>query len=392
VPRVDQSPLPVRDQFLPFHRPCIGDEEIAAVGEVLRSGWLTTGKQAQALQEAFARELGVPHALAVNSCTAALHLALELFRLAPGDEVLLPTTTFASTANVVVHAGATPVFCDIDPETLTLDPADAEARITERTRAIIAVHLAGHPCDMTRLGALAARHQLFLLEDAAHAIETVYDGRRAGAFGDAAAFSFYATKTLTTGEGGMLTVGDQAWLDEARALSLHGLSKDAWRRYDEDGGLHYEVVAAGYKYNMPDVLAAIGVQQLRKVEKFYARRRQLVERYTAGLAGLPLRWQPIDVPGGRHAHHLFMIVLDDAVRTTRDALATELRARRIGTSLHFLPLHGQPFYRPAASRQAPRPVAEQVAGRALSLPLFPDMTDADVDYVVSHLRDALAAG
>jgi dTDP-4-amino-4,6-dideoxygalactose transaminase len=385
------TPSSNRPDFLPFHRPAIGDEEIAAVAEVLRSGWLTTGERARALESAFAAEIGVPQAAAVSSCTAALHLALQLLGVEPGDEVLLPTTTFAATANVVVHLGARPVLCDIDPETLCLDPDDLAARVTERSRVIVPVHLGGHPCDMDAIAAVAERHGLKILEDAAHAIETEWRGRRAGTIGDAGAFSFYATKTITTGEGGMLVSRHQQLIEEARVLSLHGLSRDAWRRYTREGDALYEVVAAGYKYNLPDVLAAVGCVQLRRLSQMFEARRSHVERYAAGLAGLPLTWQPPEVPAGRHAHHLFVIQLAPEAPLDRDRLVAELKARQIGTSIHFRPLHLQPFYQQQLGyRTGELPRSETVYAGTLSLPLFPDMTAADVDYVVTQLAELLS--
>jgi perosamine synthetase len=358
---------------------------VRAVSEVLRSGWLTTGARARAFEDAFRSEVGARHALAVSSGTAALHLALRLFEVGPGDEVLVPTTTFASTANVVEHVGARPVFCDIDPVTLNIDARAMARRVTERTRAIIPVHLGGYPCDMDAILEVAEQHDLKVLEDSAHAIETELGGRRAGTMGDAGAFSFYATKTLTTGEGGMLTFAADAWTADARALSLHGLSRDAWRRYTKDGGLTYDVLVPGYKYNLPDVLAAIGLVQIGKLRARYLERRALVLAYTAALESLPLCWQPVDPPGGRHAHHLFMVVLEEGI--DRDALAARLKERQIGTSLHFKPLHLQSYYAERYGHcQGDFPVAESVFSRCLSLPLYPDMTTTDVDYVAGHVR------
>ncbi len=382
---------PVRESFLPFHRPAVGEAEVEAVAEVLRSGWLTTGERARRFAEAFAAELGGGiGALAVSSCTAALHLALKVLGIGPGDEVLVPTTTFAATANVVEHVGARVVFCDIHPETLCIDPNDVERRATPATRAIIPVHLAGYPCDMGRLSALAEARGWRVIEDAAHAIETEHGGRRAGTIGDAGAFSFYATKALTTGEGGMLTLADPDQLERARALSLHGLSADAWGRYGAGGRLTYEVLAPGYKYNLPDVLAAVGLVQLGRLEALYAKRRQAVERYALALAGQPLEWQALDPPDGRHAHHLFVVWLARGDQAQRDRLAAALGDRQIGTSLHFVPLHLQPYYRERYQHAlGDFPVAESIFQRTLSLPLYPDMTVADIDYVASHLADLL---
>jgi perosamine synthetase len=379
-----------RADFLPFHRPTLGQEEEAAVIEVLRSGWLTTGSRAKAFETAFARHLGVQHAVAVSSCTAALHLALKLLNLGPGDEVLVPTTTFAATANVVVHIGARPVLCDIDPVTLTLDPADVRAKITPRSRALIPVHLGGYPCAMPELLDLAARHELAVVEDAAHAIETEIGGQHAGTHGVFGTFSFYPTKSITTGEGGMLVTPRADLADRARLLALHGLSADAWRRYAREGSPHYEVLEPGYKYNLSDLQAALGLVQLERLEVFYTARRQLALAYAEALRGLPVTWQPLEVTGGRPAHHLFILLLDPEVKVGRDTLVEALVERQVGTSIHFRPLHLMPFYsKTYGYRPGDLPHAESVFARSLSLPLYPAMTIDDVGYVAEQLRELL---
>jgi perosamine synthetase len=368
----------------------LGPAEEAAVLEVLRSGWLTTGSRAKAFEAAFARLVGVEHAIAVSSCTAALHLALRLLEVGPGDEVLVPTTTFAATANVVVHLGARPVLCDVDPVTLTLDPADARARVTARTRAIMPVHLGGYPCAMPELLALAVERGLHVIEDAAHAIETEMAGKHAGAHGIFGAFSFYPTKSITTGEGGMLVTASAELAARGRILALHGLSQDAWKRYTKEGSAHYEVIAPGFKYNLTDLAAAIGLVQLERLGAFYSERRQLARAYAEGLAGLPVSWQPLEVAGGRAAHHLFILLLDREVARSRDEIAQALKARQIGTSIHFRPLHLMPYYAETFGyRPGDLPAAEDVYARSLSLPLYPAMTRADVEYVVGALRALL---
>ncbi len=379
-----------RREFLPFHRPTLGPAEEAAVLEVLRSGWLTTGPRTQAFEAAFARLVGTEHALAVSSCTAALHLALRLLDIGPGDEVLVPTTTFAATANVVAHLQARPVLCDIDPETLTIDPADARARTTARTRAIIPVHLGGYPCAMPELTALAAEKGLHVIEDAAHAMETETAGKHAGAHGTCGAFSFYPTKSITTGEGGMLVTDRADLAARGRVLALHGLSADAWKRYTREGSPHYDVREPGFKYNLTDLAAALGLAQLERLEDFYAARRRFALAYADGLRGLPLSWQPLDPPTGRAGHHLFVVLLDSEAATSRDQLASALQARQIGTSIHFRPLHLMTYYQESFGyRPGDLPVAEQVYARSLSLPLYPALTLADVDYVVGELRALL---
>jgi perosamine synthetase len=389
-PRCEPDP-PARGDFLHFHRPTMGEAEEAAVIEVLRSGWLTTGARARAFEAAFARLVGVEHAVAVNSCTSALHLALELLGIGSGDEVLVPTTTFAASANVVVHVGARPILCDIDPETLTLDPEDVRGRLSDRSRVVIPVHLGGYPCAMSELASLASDFQLELVEDAAHAIETEMDGRHAGAHGAFGAFSFYPTKSITTGEGGMLTTNRSDLAERARVLALHGLSADAWKRYTREGTAHYAVVEPGYKYNLSDLQAAIGLVQLERLADFHAARRRLSLAYAEGLGDLPVTWQPLEVPGGQPAHHLFILLLDPRAPIGRDALVAALRERQIGTSIHFRPLHLMPFYAETYGYQrGDLPVAEGIYERSLSLPLYPSMTLDDVGYVVEHLRDLLS--
>ncbi len=378
------------DEFLPFHRPTLGPAEEAAVIEVLRSGWLTTGARARAFERAFADLVGTDHAIAVSSCTAALHLSLRLLEIGPGDEVLVPTTTFAATANVVVHVGARPVLCDIDPQTLTLDPGDVRTRLNARTRAMIPVHLGGYPCAMSELLAIAAERGLHVIEDAAHAIETEIAGKHAGAHGIIGAFSFYPTKSITTGEGGMLVTNQADLAARGRLLSLHGLSEDAWKRYTKEGSAHYDVLEPGFKYNLTDLQAALGLVQLERLESFYTERRRLALAYAERLRGLPVSFQPLTVAGGRAGHHLFILLIDPGAGITRDALARELKDRHIGTSIHFRPLHLMPFYaRAFGYRPGDLPQAEQVYARSLSLPLYPAMTEGDVDKVVSALRAVL---
>ena len=382
-----------RAEFLPFHQPWIDEASVKAVVDVLESGWLTRGPKTEAFERVFAEYVGARHAIGLSSCTAGLHLALVALGIGPGDEVITSPITFPATANVVVHQGAVPVFADVEPATLNIDPAQIEARITPRTRAIIPVHFAGHPCRMDAILGLARRHGLAVIEDAAHAIESACPAGKVGAMGDFTAFSFYATKNLTTGEGGMLTTNDDALAEQARLLSLHGISKDAWKRYAPDGPLHWETVSPGYKYNMFDIQAALGLRQFERLEEWWQVRAVHVARYRQGLADLPEVTLLAEQPGIRHAHHLFVILLDsDRLRGGRDAVMADLRAAGIGTGVHFRSLSLQPLYR---DRQGARPgdlsVAEGVSERLLSLPLYPKMSPADVDDVLNALHTIVAA-
>jgi dTDP-4-amino-4,6-dideoxygalactose transaminase len=381
----------MRTDHLPFHLPFIGDEEIAAVTRVLRSGWLTTGAETRRFEEAFAAFVGAPYAVAVNSCTAALLLALEAAGVGPGDEVIVPTMTFAATGNVVIHLGAVPVVVDCHRTTLTVDPGAVAAAITDRTKAMIPVHFAGHPCDMTALHAIASPRGIAVIEDAAHALPARYDARMIGSISDATCFSFYATKTITTGEGGMLTTARADYAERARMMSLHGISKDAWKRYAVDGSWRYDVVAPGFKCNMTDIAAAIGEIQLRRCMDLWDARCRIASRYLAGLQDLDGLSLPHCSPGVQHAWHLFVVQVDSArAPLHRDALVERLRKQRIGTSVHFIPLHTHPYYT-ERFRYSPAqfPNATQAFTRILSLPIFPGMTDGDVDDVIGAIRGAL---
>jgi dTDP-4-amino-4,6-dideoxygalactose transaminase len=382
-----------RTEFLPFHRPWIDDEEIAEVVDTLRSGWLTLGPKTQRFEADFARYVGARHAIAVNSATAGLHLALDVAGIGPGDEVITSPYTFTATAATVLHVGARPVLADILPDTLGLDPAEVEQRITPRTRAIVPVHMAGLPCDLEPLRVLADRHGLLVIEDAAHALPARYRGRMIGTLGDLTVFSFYAGKNITTGEGGMVTTERDDFAERLRTRRLHGISRDAWKRYSAEGSWYYEVESAGFKYNMTDLNAALGLHQLAKCDRFHALRRRYAQRYTERLRDLPELILPSVLPDREHAWHLYIVRLrPGALAIDRAGVIEALRAANIGTSVHFIPLHLHPHYRAAFGyRPDDFPRALAAYRGAISLPLYPRMTDEDVEDVVRALRRIVAA-
>jgi dTDP-4-amino-4,6-dideoxygalactose transaminase len=387
----------MRATFLPYSRPSIGEEEIAEVVDALRSGWLTAGPKVQRLEADLAAYLGAGHALAVSSCTAALHIALSALGIGPGDEVIVPTMTFCSTANVVVHLGARPVLVDVGAD-LNVSPAAVEAAITPRTRAIVPVHYGGQPCDLDAIQALAARHNLPVVQDAAHAMGAAYRGQKIGsdalaAPGSVTCFSFYAIKNMTTGEGGAVATADGELAERMRLLSLHGISRDAWQRTAGAGSWYYEVVLPGYKDNMTDVQAALGIHQLRRLDGFVATRRRYARLYDDAFGALPEIETPLLRPGRYHAYHLYPILLDlQALAVDRAQFIEGLRARGIGCSVHFVPVHLQPFYaRQFGYRPGDLPRAEAHYRRILSLPLYPAMTGADVEDVIGAVCDLVRA-
>jgi dTDP-4-amino-4,6-dideoxygalactose transaminase len=380
----------MRENFLIFGSPTIGEDEIAEVVASLRSGWIGTGPKVGRFETMLTEYVGAPHARCVSSCTAALILALQVLGLGAGDEVLVPAMTFVASANAVEHAGATPVLVDSEPGTGLMDLEAAEAAITERTRAIMPVHLAGRPMDMDRLAALAQRHDLRIVEDAAHAIGAEWHGRRIGAFGNVTAFSFYVTKNISTIEGGALLTASAELAEEVERLALHGLSLGAWQRFSDAGFKHYEVVRPGYKYNMTDVQAALGLHQLPQLDAWIDRRAELWERYDELLADLPLATPPPAEPDTRHARHLYQILVAPEAPLDRDALLAGLHARRIGTGVHYRGVHLHPYYRDRYGLAAEDfPVASSISERTLSLPLDPKITAADQDDVVAALRELL---
>lgn len=387
VPAADS----VRTPFLRFNRPCLDEAEEAEVVAALRSGWLTTGPRTKQFERDFAAYQGVPHAVGLNSCTAGLHLALLALGIGPGDEVVTTPYTFAATCNVIVHVGATPVLADVEPDTLNLDPAAAAAAITPRTKAILPVHFAGHPIDMPAFRALRDRHGLSLIHDAAHATESRWDDRPIASDGDITCFSFYATKNLCTGEGGMLTTNDAALAERVRVLGLHGMSRDAWKRYTESGYQHYDVAEPGFKYNMFDLQAALGLHQLRKLERFWRRRAELASRYDSAFADVP-QLQLMGVRArARTAHHLYVIRLRPAAGIERDSFMSAMQAQGIGVGVHFRPVHFLSYYRERFGwRPEHFPVASTAGDTCVSLPLDPGLSDADQDDVIRAVRTVLS--
>jgi dTDP-4-amino-4,6-dideoxygalactose transaminase len=376
---------PVRANFLPLALPWIAEREKQLVMEALESGWITTGPRAQELARGIAALAGTRHGIAVNSATGALHLALAALGVKPGDEVITSTYTFAACVNVIEHVGATPVLVDVEPDTLCLDPRQVEAAITPRTRVIMPVSYAGHPCDVEAFGALAKSRGVRLVEDAAHSLGARWKDRPVGSFADITAFSFYATKNLTTGEGGAAVTDDDSLAERIQVLSLHGMSRDAWKRYGDTGSWYYEVIAPGFKYNLSDVLAAIGVGQLERFGEMQRLRAARVARYQSLLADVPEVRVPIVRPGATHAWHLFPIALElERLTCDRARFIQELRAENIGTSVHFIPIHFHPHFRDTLGlREGAFPVAENAYRRAITLPLFPRMSEGDVDDVVA---------
>ena len=386
-------PAAAVEPFLPFAQPEIGQEEIDEVVDTLRSGWLTGGPKVQIFEESFREVTGASHAVALSSCTAGMHLALLAAGIGPGDEVITTPLTFAATVNVILHAGATPVLADVREDDYNIDVDEIERKITPRTKALLPVHYGGHPCRMDELQALADRHKLRVIEDAAHAVGASYHGQPIGALTDAAVFSFYPIKAITTGQGGMLTTNDADLAGQVRLLSLHGLSKNAWNRYSKGGSAEYQVLAPGFNYAMTDIQAALGIHQLKRLEAFQARRTHIANQYNALFAGVPELIRPPMRGEVVHAWHLYPIRLQlDRLTIDRAQFIEELRERGIGTSVHFIPIHLHPYYREALSLgPGDFPVTEAIYEGLISLPIYPRMEDADVERVAAAVREIAGA-
>ncbi|MFQ5905789.1 MAG: DegT/DnrJ/EryC1/StrS family aminotransferase [bacterium] len=381
---------PVRDEFLVYGSPHIGEEEINEVAETLRCGWVGLGPRTRKFEEEFAGYTGSKHAIGLNSCTAGLFLSLKVAGLEKGDEVVTSPMTFCSTANVIEHCGARPVFVDINRETLNMNPSKLEEAIGEKTKAMIPVHMAGRPCDMDSILKIAEGNRLVVINDAAHAIETRYKGKSIGCLGDFSSFSFYATKTLAIGEGGMLTTDNDGWAQRIRILRLHGISKDAWRRYTSEGYARYETVEPGYKFNMWDVQAAIGIHQLKRIDQNLVRRKELSRRYDEAFRELEqlMVMDTEDREGIRHARCIYIVLLRlESLKIDRDGFIAALKAENIGTGIHFISLHTHQYYRDKYNFSPGQfPEARFVSERTLSLPLSAKVTDREADDVIEAVR------
>jgi dTDP-4-amino-4,6-dideoxygalactose transaminase len=384
--------MKIKQQTIPFHVASVGEDEAQAAADVIRSGWLTMGPKTLEFEQNFAAYVGARHAVGVSSCTAALHIALEAIGLQPGDEVLVPTTTFTATAEVVVYFKAIPVLVDVDPITLCIDPVEAQKKITSRTSAILPVHFAGQPCDMDRIQELAASHSLHVIEDAAHALPASFRGTPVGAISKLTAFSFYATKTLTTGEGGMVTTDDDELAARMKVMRLHGIGQDAWKRYGDEGSWFYEVKYAGFKYNPTDIQSAIGLVQLSKCTEMRGLRARIAKQYTDGFSQCEEVQVPTVLADRESAWHLYVLRLNlERLTIGRAEVLEQLKQRGVGTSVHFIPLHMHPYYRHAYHYcHESFPVALKEYFRSFSLPIYPSMSRDRVTYVIQQVIEVVA--
>jgi dTDP-4-amino-4,6-dideoxygalactose transaminase len=382
----------LRSEYLFFGSPIIEDEEINAVVNTFKTKWIGTGPKVNEFEKRFGEYVGVKYAVAVSSCTAALHLSVIALGIKPGDEVLVPAMTFAATANAVIHANAVPVLVDVDKRNMTIDFEDIERKITENTKAIIPVHFAGRPVDIDKLNSLAEKYGLKIIHDAAHAVETEFKGKKIGSYNDISCYSFYVTKNITTIEGGMVTTNYEELANSIKINALHGMDKDAWKRFSDDGYKHYQVVFPGFKYNMTDIQAAIGIEQLLKVEKFAKRRREIWDIYNKELQDQPLLLPPDVEPDSKHACHLYTILLDiDNVKITRDQLLQKLHELKIGTGVHYISLHLQDYYKKTYNyKEDDFPNSKFISDRTLSIPLSANLTEEDVKDVISALKQCLS--
>ncbi|HOY61766.1 MAG: UDP-4-amino-4-deoxy-L-arabinose--oxoglutarate aminotransferase [bacterium ADurb.Bin236] len=388
---MQDDPIRPKEKFLMFGAPAIEDDEIEEVVASMKSGWLGTGPKTARFEEDFKNYKGARHAVAVNSCTAALHLSMLASGLQPGDEVITTAMTFCATVNAIIHSKAVPVIADIDPATMNIDCAHVEKLITKKTRAILPVHFAGRPCDMDALTALCDKHRLKLIEDCAHAIETRYKGREAGTFGDFGCFSFYVTKNIVTGEGGMILASREEDAACLKTLALHGMSKDAWKRFGDEGFKHYQVVEAGFKYNMMDIQAAIGIHQLKRVGKYWERRREIWNRYNDAFSSLPVEIPAEPEPDTNHAYHLYTILINEnAADVSRDSFLNAMTAENIGVGVHYMSIPEHPFYQKTYGwKPEDYPAAMSAGRRTVSLPLSAKLEDSDVEDVIAAVRKSL---
>jgi len=379
---------PVRSSFLHPFKHSIGEEEIDEVVDTLRSEWITTGPKTFKFEEMFSKTVNSKYAIAVNSCTAALHLAIVALGIGKGDEVITTPYTFAATSEVVINENATPVFVDVEKDTYNIDPVKIEEKITDRTKAIIVVHYAGQACEMDKIMDLAEKYDLYIIEDAAHAIGSKYKDKRIGSIGDFTCFSFYATKNITTAEGGMITTKHGDLADKIRMLSLHGISKDAWKRYSSEGSWYYEITYSGYKYNMSDLQASIGIHQMKKLDQMQKRREEIADKYNRAFGQIPQITTPTVKKYTTHAWHLYPVqVNSELLSINRNEFIEALKAENIGTSVHFIPLHLHPYYKEKYGFKGDDfPIAESLYNNEISLPIYPKMEDKDVEDVISAVK------
>jgi dTDP-4-amino-4,6-dideoxygalactose transaminase len=381
----------IRDTFLVFGSPAIGEEEISEVVRVLRSGWIGTGPKAAEFEQKFKSYIKAKHAVAVNSATAALHLSFLASGVQVGDEVITTANTFCATVNAIIHSGATPVLVDMDPVTCNLDVSQIENAITPHTKAICPVHYAGLPCEMDEIEKLAKKYGLLIVEDCAHAVETLYKGKQAGTFGDFGCFSFYVTKNVVTGEGGMIITKQEHYANRLKILALHGMTKDAWKRFGDEGYHHYQVVEPGFKYNMTDIQAALGIHQLARVEKNWLKREAIWKTYSNHLKHLPLGLPAAARPSDRHAYHLFPIRVNASkAGITREKFLKEMTARKIGVGVHYMSIPEHPFYQKKFGwKPEDFPEAMAYGRETVSLPLSVTLADDDVEDVILAIEDIL---
>lgn len=381
----------MKKKFITFGSPSLGEEEIAEVVKCMKEGWIGTGPRAKKFETMFKNLKGSKYAVAVNSCTAALHLSLMAIGIKANDEVILPTLTFASTANSIIHSGAIPVFVDCQKESMNIDPQEIERKITDKTKAIVVVHMAGRMCQMKAIKKIARKHKLKIIEDCAHAIESQEGKNNAGTIGDLGCFSFYATKNITTGEGGMVITNNKKYAEKIKNLALHGMNKDAWHRYSDKGYKHYYVDYPGYKYNMTDIQAALGIKQLAKLHKFRARREKIWNQYNQNLQDIPVYLPAPTEKDTKHAYHLYTILLKiEKIEITRDQFLEEMTKKKIGVGVHYKSIHLHPYYKKTFKHKPNDfPNAKWISERTVSLPLSPNLSDSEIEYIIKSTKAIL---
>ena len=382
------TPVRAKENFLVFGAPVIEEPEIEEVVGCMRRGWIGTGPKVREFEEGFKAFKGSNHAIALNSCTAALHLSMFAAGIGPGDEVITTPMTFCATINAIIHCGATPILADCNHYTMNILPEEIEKKVTAKTKAVLPVHFAGRCCDMEPIMDIARKYDLLVIEDCAHAIESEYHGRKAGRFGDIGCFSFYVTKNIITGEGGMVITDDDRFAGRIKVLGLHGMSKDAWKRFSDEGYKHYQVIQAGYKYNMMDIQAAIGIHQLKRVDKYWKHRQSIWKKYNDAFKNLPCIIPAESEPDTKHAYHLYTPLIDtDKIGKSRDWVLDALTAENIGVGVHYIPVHLHPFYRKTFGwKEGDFPNAEWIGERTLSLPLSAGLNEEDIEDVIQAFQ------